>query len=211
MQSQTSPVELPVAHIASPFGQTSQSPSPSQPRATAELYSHPPVTNITDSARYTYYQKPPAVTPEHQSQQTQQLHQPAAWNNASTASPTFVPGPIAPGQNSDLQGFSYYVPSTMPSINTPMHSQPTAPSYNFVPKAMGPDLSQNNYGQAPGSTTMNSTPQTAGSGSTTMAVGPDGVWRSMDGGAQWVRDRQTLSAGAAQPPNYPPGVYEMAS
>ena len=211
MQSQTSPTELPVTHIASPFRQTPQSPPSSQSRATAELYSHLPATNITDSSRYTYLQKPPAPTPEHQSRPTQQLHQPAPWNNAATASPPFVLGSMAPGQNIDSQGFSYYTPSTMPSINTPLHSQPPAPSYNNVPKPMAPNLPQNNYSQAPGNMTMNSTPQTAGSGSTTMTVGPDGVWRSMDGGAQWARDREILSAGAAEPPNNPPGVYEMAS
>ena len=182
MQHQPSPAELPVAHIASPIGHTSQSPPVPPPRTTAELYSHLPTIDTTDSMRYTYYQKPPVQIPEPPSRQAPQ-----------------PPGP------------SHYTPSTMPSMNSPEYSQPAVPSYDFIPKSMARPSPQNIYGEASSNMTMNSRPQTAGSVSTTTNVGPDGLWHSLDGGVQWARDRETLSAGRTEPPTYPTGVYEMAS
>ena len=182
MQYQSSPAELPVGHIAGPIEHTSQSPPVPPPRATAELYSHLPTTDTTDSTRYTYYQKPPVLIPEPPSRQA----------------------PQPPGS-------SHYTPSTTPSMNSPAHSQPPAPSYDFVPKSMARPSPQNIYGQAPGNMTMNSTPQTAGSVFTNTNVGPDGLWHSLDGGVQWARDRETLSAGRPEPATYSPSVYEMAS
>jgi ankyrin repeat protein len=247
MQNQTSPTELPAAKAASPPGQMLGMLPPLPPRTTPELYAPPPMTTPAVPTRYTYYPAPPPAEIEHPAsqQRIQYAQQPdplsvpqAPQQHPGGATSSLALHSHTPSRE-DLYspGYSRDTPSPMPSMTASQpQSQPrsTTPSYNFVPKSPTQSTSASTFNPAiydntSGGTPVNRTPSTGGRAASTMTLGPDGLWRSMnegvqwaetrdnnigramDGGAQWARDRETLSAGVTNPPNYPAGVYEMAS
>ena len=216
VQNQTSPTELPDANAASPPGQTPSIPPPLPPRTTPELYS------AVEPTRYTYYPTPAPAMLQQSPQHAQQPHSPSMQQApqqypSGTMSPPHFPSPMPSQQNFSSSDHSNYTPSPMTSMISPQpQPNPATPSYNFVPKTT-PQAPRNStynpaiYNNIPGGIPINRNPSTGGRAASTMTLGPDGLWRPMDGGAQWTRDRETPSAGATNPPNYPAGVYEMAS
>lgn len=94
------------------------------------------------------------------------------------------------------------------------HPYPTGPQ--FVPKPMAQQMPSNaynptGYNYAPSGRPVSYAPppETRGHASTT-TLGPDGLWEPVNAGVQ----RSVSQRSYAQPwgpPDYPTGVYEMAS
>ena len=153
------------------------------------------------------------------------------------ASPQPAVSPMPSEQHYTPSPYSNYVPSPMPSVITPQPytpqtypPQPYSPipqsaGPHFVPKTISQPMTQpvppnayqpGGYPYNPGGRPVSyAPPPSAGDHASTMTLGPDGLWKQVGAGVQRsVSQRsnvQPMSVQPAVPPNYPTGVYEMAS
>lgn len=228
VQNQTSPTELPNGNIPSPPAQNPRPPPPSlPPRAPTELASHSPAGAAPPPGRYTFYQAQPPVLPGVAQAPPQPAQQPSSGQDQqqtyTNASPMPFVSPMPSEQSFTPSGYSNYTPSPMPSTMTPQPSSAlpysagaSSTGPQFVPKTMPQQMPPSGYNPAgytynPGGRPMRYAPPPDSMGhASTMTLGPDGLWQPVNAGVQRSASQRSY-APPSEPPNYPAGVYEMAS
>jgi len=231
VQNQNSLTELPNGNTASPPAQTPRPPPPPPPpRTPTELASHTPSGDAAIPGPYTYYpvlspEMPPA--PGVPAQQIQHAFSPDPAQPLQQAypiaSPPLFPSPMPSEQSSAPSGYPKYAPSPRPSIITPRpystrpHSAgPHSTRAHLVPKPLPQQMPPNaynpgGYNYTPGGRpVIYAPPPGAGDHASAMTLGPDGLWQPVNAGVQRSASQRSYVQSAA-PPNYPTGVYEMAS